>query len=439
MAYEMPSIDGLMRGAGRVRKSGYEILWGVGRHGPGSNVFSYFVEPNGFVTEYTTEVEQVDDSYVGHDADWWKAQNLFPCRWNMASAPTEFARKAMSGQLYEEENQRCEQVMAKALGADVLRAALTAAALGLAFSSAAPAQNYPTRTVEIVVPFAVGGSNDILARLLGEGLSKRLGQTFVPLNRPGANTNTGTLQVVKAAPDGYTLAMGTLRACRQSVALSEAAVRSAARSRSDHADRNRAGLLVVPPSLPVSTLGEFIAYLKAHPGELNYASYGVGSSPHLAAELFQSLTGTRLVHVPYSGGGPAAIGADGQQRADAVRRRAAGAGPDPRRPAQGDRARRRPALAAAARGADLHRGRPRLPHRSLVRAAGAGEDARADHRDAASGNGRYPAGPAMRARIAEQGADVVGSTPARIPRLHQGRDRALVGGDPEREYSPRLK
>ena len=116
MAYEMPNIDGLMSGAGRVRKSGYEILWGVGKHGPGSNVFSYFVEPNGFVTEYTTEVEQVDDTYVGHDADWWKAQNLFPCRWNMASPPTEFARKAMSGELYEEENQRCEQVMAKALG-----------------------------------------------------------------------------------------------------------------------------------------------------------------------------------------------------------------------------------------------------------------------------------------------------------------------------------
>jgi catechol 2,3-dioxygenase len=116
MAYEMPSIDGLMSGAGRVRKSGYEIMWGVGRHGPGSNVFSYFVEPNGFVTEYTAEVEQVTDEYVGHDADWWKAQNIFPCRWNMAAPPSEFARKAMSGELYEEENLRCEQVMAKALG-----------------------------------------------------------------------------------------------------------------------------------------------------------------------------------------------------------------------------------------------------------------------------------------------------------------------------------
>jgi len=116
MAYEMPDIDGLMRGAGRVRKKGYEIMWGVGRHGPGANVFSYFVEPNGFVTEYTTEVEQVDDSYVAHDADWWKAQNVFPCRWQMAGVPSEFARKAMGGELVEEENLRCEQVMAKALG-----------------------------------------------------------------------------------------------------------------------------------------------------------------------------------------------------------------------------------------------------------------------------------------------------------------------------------
>jgi catechol 2,3-dioxygenase len=116
MAYEMPNIDGLMRGAGRVRNSGYEIMWGVGRHGPGNNVFSYFVEPNGFVTEYTTEVDQIDDSYVAHDAKWWQEQNLFPDRWKMAGAPSEYARKAMGGDLVEEENLRCEQVMARALG-----------------------------------------------------------------------------------------------------------------------------------------------------------------------------------------------------------------------------------------------------------------------------------------------------------------------------------
>ena len=162
-------------------------------HGPGSNVFSYFVEPNGFVTEYTTEVEQVGDNYVGHDANWWTAQNLFPCRWNMASAPSEFARKAMSGDLYEEENQRCEQVMAQ--GARPLTRASSACpdCLALRFRVApAQAQNYPTRAVELIVPFAAGGGTDFLARLVGEGLSKRLGQSFVTLNRPGGNTNTGT-------------------------------------------------------------------------------------------------------------------------------------------------------------------------------------------------------------------------------------------------------
>ena len=78
MAYEMPNIDGLMRGAGRVRKSGYEIMWGVGRHGPGNNVFSYFVEPNGFVTEYTTEVEQVDDNYVAARRQMVERAQVFP-------------------------------------------------------------------------------------------------------------------------------------------------------------------------------------------------------------------------------------------------------------------------------------------------------------------------------------------------------------------------
>src|SRR5262249_5409336 len=83
--------------------------------GPGSNVFSYFVEPNGFVVEYTTEVDQVGDNYVGHDAKWWTEQNVFPCRWNMAGAPSPFARKAMGGELVEEESRRCEEEMAKGL------------------------------------------------------------------------------------------------------------------------------------------------------------------------------------------------------------------------------------------------------------------------------------------------------------------------------------
>ena len=116
MAYEMPSIDGLMRGAGRLRQNGFDIAWGVGRHGPGDNVFSYFVEPNGFVVEYTAEVQQVDDTYVPHDAKWWHDLNIWPCRWNMAGPPSPQARAAMSGALVDQANERCEQIMARALG-----------------------------------------------------------------------------------------------------------------------------------------------------------------------------------------------------------------------------------------------------------------------------------------------------------------------------------
>ena len=102
MAYEMPNIDGLMRGAGRVRKSGYEIMWGVGRHGPGSNVFSYFVEPNGFVTEYTTEVEQVGDNYVGHDCRLVEGAERVPVPLEhggraVASSPARRCRAAVRG------------------------------------------------------------------------------------------------------------------------------------------------------------------------------------------------------------------------------------------------------------------------------------------------------------------------------------------------------
>jgi hypothetical protein len=93
---------------GRLRKSGFDIAWGLGRHGPGDNVFSYFIEPNGFV-------QQVDDTYVPHDAKWWHDLNIWPCRWNMAGPPSPEARHAMSGALVEAENQRCEEVMARTL------------------------------------------------------------------------------------------------------------------------------------------------------------------------------------------------------------------------------------------------------------------------------------------------------------------------------------
>jgi len=120
MAYELASIDGLMRGAGRLKSSGFNTEWGVGRHGPGNNVFSYFVEPNGFVVEYTTEVQQVDETdYEAHDAKYWREFPMRPCRWGMAGHPSNRLKAAFGGDITvadEADGKRCEEIMAKTLG-----------------------------------------------------------------------------------------------------------------------------------------------------------------------------------------------------------------------------------------------------------------------------------------------------------------------------------
>ena len=120
MAYEVESIDGLMRGAGRLKHSGFNVEWGVGRHGPGDNVFSYFVEPNGFVVEYTAEVEQVDEAtYLPHDAKYWRDFPGRPCRWGMAGHPSNRLKAAFAGDISvadEDDGKRCEDIMAKTLG-----------------------------------------------------------------------------------------------------------------------------------------------------------------------------------------------------------------------------------------------------------------------------------------------------------------------------------
>ena len=119
MAYEMANIDGLMRGAGRLKQHGFNLEWGVGRHGPGDNVFSYFIEPNGFVTEYTTDVDQVDEAtYEKHDAAYWRAFPGRPCRWGMAGHPSNRLKVAMGGNPVAAQaaaDERCEDVMAKTL------------------------------------------------------------------------------------------------------------------------------------------------------------------------------------------------------------------------------------------------------------------------------------------------------------------------------------
>jgi tripartite-type tricarboxylate transporter receptor subunit TctC len=161
----------------------------------------------------------------------------------------------------------------------------------------------------MIVPFAAGGGSELLARLLSDGLAKRLGQPFVVLNRPGANTNLGTQAAVRAKPDGYTLLIASIGLAANPSLYKKLAFEPQSDLAPITLIANSPTVLVVPPALPVTTLADFVAYARARPGVLNYGSYGVGSGPHLATELFQSKTGIKMVHVPYGGGGPAALGA----------------------------------------------------------------------------------------------------------------------------------
>ena len=188
-----------------------------------------------------------------------------------------------------------------------MRKFVIAGALALAASAACAQEDYPARPVEIVVPFAAAGGTDLIARVLADRLSEQLGKRFIVINRPGASTNIGTAVVVNAPADGYTLLLTSI-----SLAANPALYRKLPFApQRDLAPialiANSPSILVVTPSLPVNSVAELVAYMKAHPGELNYASYGAGSGPHLAAGLFQDITGTSMQHVPYSGGGPATL------------------------------------------------------------------------------------------------------------------------------------
>jgi tripartite-type tricarboxylate transporter receptor subunit TctC len=183
---------------------------------------------------------------------------------------------------------------------------LTAAGVAApAFAHLALAEDYPTRPVRIVAGFAAGGGVDITARLIGQWLNERLGQSFVVENRTGAGGNIGTEAVVTAAPDGYTLLLATVpNAVNASLYnnLKFNFIRDIAPV---------AGIISVPmfvmvhPSVPAKTVPELIAYAKANPGKVNMASAGNGSAPHMAGELFKMMAGVNLVHVPYRGQGPA--------------------------------------------------------------------------------------------------------------------------------------
>jgi tripartite-type tricarboxylate transporter receptor subunit TctC len=183
---------------------------------------------------------------------------------------------------------------------------LAAGAVALpAVSRVAWAQAYPSRPVHIIVGFAAGSAFDILARLIGQWLSERLGQPFVVDNRPGAGGTIGTEAAARARPDGYTLLIiGSPDAINTTLYdnLSFKFIRDIAPVAAIARGPN---VMVVHPSFPAKTVPEFIAYAKANPGRISMASAGVGSESHLAGELFKVMAGVDLVHVPYRGQAPA--------------------------------------------------------------------------------------------------------------------------------------
>ncbi|HET7596590.1 MAG TPA: tripartite tricarboxylate transporter substrate binding protein [Burkholderiales bacterium] len=193
----------------------------------------------------------------------------------------------------------------KSLGAAVAVVWLALVTAVPAARAAQQAKDYPTRSVRMVVPFAPGGSNDIMARLLGQKLTETFGQQFIVDNRPGASGIIGTEIAAKATPDGQTLLV---------MSLTLAVNPSLHRKLPYDTEKDLAPItviaaaplmLVVHPSLPVKSTQEFIAYAKANPGKLNFGSGGPGSTPHLAGELLKTMAGIQMTHVPFKGGGPA--------------------------------------------------------------------------------------------------------------------------------------
>jgi tripartite-type tricarboxylate transporter receptor subunit TctC len=170
-------------------------------------------------------------------------------------------------------------------------------------SPVAGPQTYPTRPVRLIVGFTPGSAPDIVARLMGQWLSERVGQPFIVENRPGAGTNIGTEVVVRAPPDGYTLlVVGAPNAINATLyeKLSFNFLRDIAPVAGISRERI---VMVVHPSFSAKTVPEFIAYAKANPGKVTMASSGNGSSPHVSGELFKMMAGIDMIHVPYRGGG----------------------------------------------------------------------------------------------------------------------------------------
>jgi tripartite-type tricarboxylate transporter receptor subunit TctC len=186
------------------------------------------------------------------------------------------------------------------------RVALFMAALAVLGATAAGAQDYPTRPITLVVPYAAGGGNDVMARIVAERMSRTLGQQIVIENKGGAGGSIATRQIAKAAPDGYTLGLGGTG----TLAINPTLYQNAGYD--PRKDFEPVGLIassalvvLVNTSVPAKSIGELIALGKRDPGRLNYASAGAGSGVHLGSELFATMAGIKLTHIPYKGSSPA--------------------------------------------------------------------------------------------------------------------------------------
>jgi tripartite-type tricarboxylate transporter receptor subunit TctC len=187
---------------------------------------------------------------------------------------------------------------------EFLNVAAGAVALS-AISRGARAQAYPTRPVRWIVSFAPGGGNDTVARLVGQFLSEKLGQQFIVENKAGAGGNIGMAAVLSASPDGYTIGYVAPNNAINASLYDKLPFDFVSDSVPIGGTISLSNVLVVHPSVPASSVAQFISYLKANPGKVSFASSGTGASPHMSGELFMAMTGTKMTHVPYRGGGPA--------------------------------------------------------------------------------------------------------------------------------------
>nr|WP_116336690.1 tripartite tricarboxylate transporter substrate binding protein BugE [Cupriavidus taiwanensis] len=185
-------------------------------------------------------------------------------------------------------------------------AAACMAALGLAHAGLAHAQSYPAKPIRLIVPFAAGGTTDIVARAVSDGLGRELGQPVVVENRGGGGGAIGADALAKSAPDGYTLGIATVSTMATNPATNPKNPYDPLKDFAPITNLvNVPNVLTVNPKVPAKTLKEFVAMLKANPGKYSYASAGKGSISHLDGELFKDITKTDMVHIPYRGSGPA--------------------------------------------------------------------------------------------------------------------------------------